>query len=133
MKAKTEKSVYPVFRDSLRPVGVDLSTFCCILYRNLLVFALCAHINFMSEVTERPFPEKKFYIGHRDRMVHWRDSIFCHGVLTVFQEIFRTTLFLKDLEMNDPLGRRFAISLDVLFLEVFYTTLSFNNHINRQT
>jgi hypothetical protein len=65
-------------------------------------------------------------------MVHWRDGIFCHGVLTVFQESFRTTLFLTDLEMNGPVGRRCAISLDMPFLEDFYTTLSLNKHINRQ-
>ena len=87
----------------------------------------------MSEFTVGPFPEKKFYIGHQNRMVYWRDGIFCHGVLNVFQESFRTTLFLflTDLVMNGPVGRRCAVSLDMLFLEVFNTTLSLNKHINR--
>ena len=35
--------------------------------------------------------------------------------------------------MNGPVGRRCAISLDMLlFLEVFYTTLALNKHINCQ-
>jgi len=106
--------------------------FCCISYCILLAFVVSIHKNFVSEVTVRPFPEKNFYIGHRNRMVHRRDGIFCHGVLTVFQESFCSTLFLTVLEMNGPVGGRCAASLDMLFLEVFYTILSLNKHINRQ-
>jgi hypothetical protein len=48
------------------------------------------------------------------------------------QGSFPTTLFLTDLEMNGPVGRQCAVSLDMPFLEVFYTTLSLNKHLNRQ-
>ena len=66
---------FPLIRDSLRPVLVKLSTFCCISYCSLLAFVISTHINFMSEVTVWLFPEKKFLIGHRNLMAHWKDGM----------------------------------------------------------
>ena len=118
--------MYSVFRDTLHPVRVDLLTVCRISCR--IYLCLCYAPTYISC---RKLHKGRFRRSSISEIgIEWSigGTAYCVTVclLTVFQESFRTALFLTDLEMNGPVGRRCSISLDMLFLEVFYTTLSLN-------